>query len=574
MDIFTQISLLVVFAALVSLIMRWLKQPLIIGYILTGVLVGPSVLSVIKSPTTMETFSSIGIALLLFIVGLGLNPRVIKDIGKVASIAGIAQILLSAGTGYVVGLAFGLNIVESLFIGVALAFSSTIIILKLLSDKKELTRLYGKIATGLLLIQDVLATIALLFVTANSTEGGFSASHLLVLFVKGAIVAGGLLLIGNIILPRYHKMIAGSQEFLFLFAVGWGFGGAALFQYLGFSLEIGALLSGVALASLPYSQEIGSRLRPLRDFFVIVFFISLGAQLSFNNLLPLVPILIALSLVVIIMKPVIVMVIMGLMGYTKRTSFKTAITMGQVSEFSIVFVIIGFKAELISATLVNIVTILALVSIAASTYMMIYSDKIFSLIENSLNLFERKKPKSDHEIKQAYELMLFGYQKGGHEFVKVFKALKKRYVVIDYDPEVIDTIDSRRIPYIYGDAMDIELLDEIGISKSKLIVSTISDFNTNKFLIKSIAKINPVAVIIVSADNLDQAAELYDLGASYVSIPHYIGSEKIGSFIKKSHLKKSEFKKYRKQHLAWIETRYKLLKNEALISDECDDDSQ
>lgn len=574
MDIFTQISLLVVFAALVSLVMRWLKQPLIIGYILTGVLVGPSVLSIIKSPTTMETFSSIGIALLLFIVGLGLNPRVIKDIGKVASIAGIAQVLLSAGTGYVVSLAFGLSVVESLFIGVALAFSSTIIILKLLSDKKELTRLYGKIATGLLLIQDVLATIALLFVTANSTGGGFSASHLLVLFIKGVIVASGLLLIGNIILPRYHKMIAGSQEFLFLFAIGWGFGGAALFQYLGFSLEIGALLSGVALASLPYSQEIGSRLRPLRDFFVIVFFISLGAQLSFDNLLPLVPILVALSLVVIIMKPVIVMVIMGLMGYTKRTSFKTAITMGQVSEFSIVFVIIGFKAELISATLVNIVTILALVSIAASTYMMIYSDKIFGLIENSLNLFERKKPKSDHEIKQAYELMLFGYQKGGHEFIKVFKALKKRYVVIDYDPEVIDTIDSRQIPYIYGDAMDIELLDEIGISKSKLVVSTISDFNTNKFLIKSIAKINPAAVIIVSADNLDQAAELYDLGASYVSIPHYIGSEKIGSFIKKSHLKKSEFKRYRKQHLAWIESRYNLLKNESLISDESDNDSQ
>ncbi|MEO8863379.1 MAG: cation:proton antiporter [Candidatus Saccharimonadales bacterium] len=555
-SIFGELSAVIAIATGVALLMRLIHQPLIIGHILTGLIVGPTVLHVIQSPSTMETFSSIGIALLLFIIGLGLNPRIIREVGKVATIAGVVQVGLSTAVAYVVALAFGMGRVEALFLGVALAFSSTIIILKLLSDKKEQTRLYGKIATGLLLIQDVLATIALLFVTANDSPTGFSLAGLGQLFFKGALLAGALFIIGSIVLPRFQKLIAGSQEFLFLFAIGWGFGSAALFEHIGFSLEIGALLAGVALAGLPYAQEISARLRPLRDFFIIVFFISLGTRLNFGSIETMIPIIMISSFMVIILKPVIIMMTMGLMGYTKRTSFKTAITMGQVSEFSIVFVLIGNKAGLVSDNLVGIITILALISIAASTYFIIYSDKLFSVFEHSLGLFERRKPRSDRESKQHYDLMLFGYQKGGHEYVKVFRALKKRFIVIDYDPEVIDAMENRKVPYIYGDAMDVELLAEAGLDKAKLVVSTISDYATNAFLVKMLEKINPNAVVIVSADRFNNAAELYKLGASYVEIPHYIGSEKIGSFIKKSQLKKSEFKKYRERHLAYLEANY------------------
>lgn len=560
-NLFTELSFIIAISVVVATVMRLLKQPLIISYIITGIFVGP-VFGLVKNVETLENFSKIGIALLLFIVGLGLNPRIVREVGKVAAIAGGVQVALSAGIGYIVALAFGIDKTNALFLGVALAFSSTIIILKLLSDKKELTRLYGKIATGLLLIQDVLATIALLFVTANSTSGGFSAQGLGWLFLKGTLITTILFFIGGVILPRYNKLIAGSQEFLFLFAIGWGFGSAALFQYVGFSLEIGALLGGVALASLPYSQEISSRLRPLRDFFIIVFFIALGTRLNFGDIGSALPIIIASSIMVIVLKPIVVMVIIGLMGYTKRTSFKTATTMGQVSEFSIIFVLIGNKAGLVSDTVVGIVTVLALVSIAASTYLMIYADKLFITFEHSLGLFERRKHKSEHETKQSYDLMLFGYQKGGHEFVKIFRTLKKRFVVIDYDPEVIDSMDHRRVPYIYGDALDVELLDEIGINKVQLVISTIGDHATNVFLTKMITKTNTNAVIIVSADTFDQAAELYQLGASYVEIPHYIGSEKIGSFIKKNHLKKSEFRKYREQHLAYLQSHYSFVTEE------------
>lgn len=555
-SIFTQLSLIIALAASVALIMRLLKQPLIIGHILTGIIVGPSVLHLAKSPETIDVFSSIGIALLLFIIGLGLNPRVIKEVGRVAAVAGLIQVAATAIFAWGGGVILGFGPMESIFFGIALSFSSTIIILKLLSDKKEQTRLYGKITIGILLIQDLLAMGALLFVTSQGTGDGFSFNQLAVLALKGCAIAIPMFFVGNVILPRMHRLIANSQEFLFLFAIGWGFGLAALFEVVGFSLEIGALLAGVALAGLPYTQEISARLRPLRDFFVVVFFISLGVRLSFDNFGSLIPAVIIASLITIVVKPLVVMVIMGLMGYTKRTSFKAAIALAQVSEFSLVFVILGNKFQLVGDDLVSVITIVALISIAISSYLIIYSDKLYTLFEEGLSMFESRKAHFEQESRHHYDLVLFGYQRGGHEFIRVFRSLKKRFVVVDYDPEVVDILDNKKIDYLYGDATDIELLEEAGLDKAKLIVSTISDHETNMFLIHLLEKINPHAVTIMHGDTFSEAAELYTAGASYVVIPHYIGSEKIGTFIRKSGLKKSEFKKYREKHLQYLESHF------------------
>lgn len=556
-SVFSELSLVIVLGTAVALFMRLIRQPLIIGHIVTGIIVGPSVLHMVQSAETIETFSSIGIALLLFIIGLGLNPKVIKEVGRVATLAGFLQVLVTAGFAWGGGIILGLTQTESVFLGIALAFSSTIIILKLLSDKKEQNRLYGKVATGMLIVQDLLATVALLFVTSQGS-GGFSTSQLGWLVAKGVAIAVPLFFIGNVVLPRLHRLIAGSQEFLFLFALGWGFGAAALFEVAGFSLEIGALLGGVALAGLPYTQEISARLRPLRDFFVVVFFISLGTRLGFDSLNLLVPAIIMASVIVVILKPLIILVIMGLMGYTKRTSFKAAVAMAQVSEFSLVLVILGNRKDLISNDLVAIITMVALISIAISSYLIIYADSLFLLFEKYLMMFERRKTHFEHESRHHYDLVLFGYQKGGHEFVKVFQALKKRYVVVDYDPEVIDTLEQHKIEYLYGDANDIELLEEAGLDKARLVVSTLSDHDTNTFMLRLIEQINPRAVVILHAENVEQAGELYELGASYVVIPHYIGTEKISSFIRKSKLKKSEFRKYRERHLAYLQSHYSL----------------
>jgi len=554
-NLFAELSLIIAVGAGIAIIMRSLKQPLIIGHILTGIIVGPSVLHLVKSTETIEVFSTIGIALLLFIIGLGLNPKVIKEVGKVATLGGIVQVVLITLFAWGSGSLLGLNRMDSIFFGVALSFSSTIIILKLLSDLKEQSRLYGKVSTGMLIVQDVLATIALLFVTSQDT-GSFSPSELGLLALKGLSIALPLILIGNFVLPKLSKQIAGSQEVLFLFALGWGFGSAALFERAGFSIEIGALLAGVALASLPYTHEISARLRPLRDFFIVVFFIALGTRLTFQDFGSIVPAILVATGIVIVIKPLLIMFIMGIMGYTKRTSFKTAVTMAQISEFSLVFVIVGNRNGLISSNLVSITTMVALVTITISSYLIIYSEKIYTLLKTPLSIFEKRKVRGEHETRQRSELILFGYQKGGHDFLKVFQSLGKRYVVIDYDPAVIEILENHKFPYLYGDATDSELLIEAGAATAKLIVSTISTHETNVFLSKLMADINPEAVVILHADSVQEAAELYTLGASYVVLPHYIGSERIGSFIRKNGLKKSEFKKYRDKHLLYLQSHY------------------
>lgn len=551
-DVFTQLSVVIVIAAAVAMLMRLLKQPLIIGHILTGILVGPSLLNLVSDHGAFETFSEIGITLLLFIIGLELSITVIRRLGKPVFLTA-AAILSSVGTlGYLIGTAFNFTVVESVIIGLALFFSSTIIIAKVLSDKKELTRLNGQIAVGVILLDDIVATFALLFVAAGSGGQSLGPFEISILVLKGILTVAALAFVGMKVLPSVVKKVAKSQELLFLFALGWGFGVASLINHIGFSVEIGALFAGVALAHLPYAHQIGARLKPLRDFFVILFFISLGEGLQVHNLSAAVVPALVLSVIVIVLKPLVVMASLGVLGYTKRTSFKTGINLSQISEFSIILVVLAAQAGMVGENVSAIITIVAILTIAVSTYLMQYDNWIYRRIEKHLHLFERSNAKEAHAQAKEYPLVLFGYKNGGHQFLKSFKSLKKRYVVVDYDPEVIDDLERAQIEYLYGDATDPELLSEINMEKSKLIVNTIGDHDVNISLIKYVRRRNKEAVVICYSSDHNQAAELYKLGASYVMLPHFIGAEKMSMFIHLHGISKHSFDEYRKKHMMQI----------------------
>jgi len=369
------------------------------------------------------------------------------------------------------------------------------------------------------------------------------------LVLKGLMLGLSLILAGLFVLPHFHKIIANSQEFLFLFSIGWGLGVASLFETSGFSIEVGALAAGVALASAPYAHEISSRLRPLRDFFIVVFFISLGIHLKVDSLAAIWWPTLLFSAVVIFLKPLIVLLILGFLGYTKKTSFRTAIALAQISEFSLVFAILANRSGSLSDSALLIITLVMIISIAVSTYLIIYTDKIYKALEDKLSLFERRKIHFDQEAANKYQLVLFGYNKGGNEFVKVFKTLDKPFVVVDYDPETIDRLEAKKVNYLYGDATDPEMHEEIGSGSARLVVSTISDIEVNRFLVEHISRSNHRCVIICPAETPEEATELYELGATYVMMPHYIGSEKISSFIRRNGFKHSEFKKWRDRHL-------------------------
>lgn len=565
-SIFSELSQVIAVAVGVSLFMRIIRQPLIIGHILTGLLVGPSLLHLIKSPDTIQVFSDFGIALLLLIVGLGLNPRVIKEVGKIAGAIALTKVTITTTAGFLISRLFGYAIVPSLFIGVALSFSSTIIILKLLSDKKEQSRLYGKISIGFLLVEDLIATMLLVVVSASG-NGGITIADFSTLMLKSILLIASIILVRLLIIDNLGNLIAKSQEFLFLFAIGWALGIAALFQRAGFSLEIGALIAGVTLASLPYAQEVASRLRILRDFFIVLFFISLGSHLELHNVMAILPKAVIFTLLVLILNPLLVMTVMAIGGYTKKTSFKTGLAGAQVSEFSLILLLLANKIGHVNQEVLSLVTITGLMTIAISTYLIIYSDTLFRVFERYLGIFERHKIKEEREHKHNFELVLIGYQKGGQEFLKLFKQLKKRYVVVDYDPSIIDILEHRGAEYLYGDVTDPELLEELNLQHSKLVISTITDLPTNNMLAMWLESHNPGAVFIATADSSEEASELYTKGVAYVILPHFIGSEKIGSFIRRNGFNKTEFKKYREKHLAYLQTHYDLLAEPAVVMD-------
>lgn len=550
-DVFTQLSLVIVAAGVISILMRLLKQPLIMGYIVTGILVGPAFLHLIHEKDAFETFSEIGIALLLFIIGLELSVATIRRLGKPVFITALALLSVMVSIGYLLGTAMNFTTTEAILTGLALFFSSTIIIAKVLSDKKQLTRLNGQLAIGVVLIDDIIATFALLYVTTN-TGGGLDLLDIAFLVLKGLMTAGVLILLGAKILPKFTKFIASSQELLFIFALAWGFGIATLVNAIGFSVEVGALFAGVTLAHLPYVHQIGAKLKPLRDFFIILFFISLGESLELNNLASAIVPALILSAVTLIIKPLVVMTTLGLLRYTKRTSFMTSINLSQISEFSIILIVLAYSGGLVSAQLSAIITLVAIITIATSTYLMKYDDAIFRKFEKHLHLFERSVVNESQHRAKAYPLVLFGYLNGGDKFLKTFHAMRQRFVVVDYDPEVIEELERKHIEFLYGDATDPELLADIDFEKAKLVVNTIADHFVNVALVRYVHRHNPSAIMICYSNDHNEAAELYKLGASYVMLPHFIGSEQLSSFIHSHGLNKESFDIYRRKHLADI----------------------
>jgi len=550
-----ELSIIIGIALAMASIMKIFKQPLLIGYILAGIIAGP-ILGLVKNTDTLEGFSKIGIALLLFIVGLGLNPKVIKDLGKIAFITGLIQVGFSVLVGTVIMLVLGKSLAVALVIGVGLSFSSTIVGLKLLTDKKEQTRLYGRLAIGVLLAQDILATIALLVLSMQKDGFGFISSTSLLL--KGALIVGVLFIISTKVLPGKTKFISNNTEYLFLMTIAWGLGIGYLFEFAGFSLEIGALIAGVSLASMPYAQEASARLRPVRDFFVVIFFIVMGANLQLGDVLSQLPLALAFSAIILLRNPLSIMLPLGAFGHTKRNSFKVGILLAQVSEFSLIFIILAQQTGLVDGKVVSLITLIALITIAISCYGIIYDDELFEKLQKTFRFFESSRHDKT-EKKASYDIVQFGYNKGGSELIKMFKKMPRRsLVVVDYDPEVIDHLNNKKVHFIYGDATDIELLDELNLEKAKLIVSTITHFPTNRLLIEYVEKLNPNAVVIARADSAADAAELYGLGASYVMVPHFVGTEKLGNFIARHGFNRADFNKHKEKHLLQLKNNYDL----------------
>lgn len=559
MQIFIELTLLITIATVIGFVMKFLKQPLIVGYIFAGILAGPYFLNILHAKEQIELFSQIGITILLFIIGLSLNPNVVKEIGKVSLFAGIGQVVFTTIIGFLVAIFLGIEKIAALYIAIALTFSSTIIILKLLSDKGDLHKLYGKIAIGFLLVQDIIASIILIVISslAAKTLDTNLYSLIGVLLIKGGVLLFVLYFASFYILPKLSKFTASSKELLFLFSMTWGFGLAALFYVLGFSIEIGALIAGVTLSLTPFSYEIGARLKPLRDFFIVLFFVLLGSKMVLTNIDHLIIPALILSLFVLIGNPIIMIILMNLLGYKRKTGFLTGITVAQISEFSLILATLGFNLGQLSQEMLSLITFVGLVTIAGSTYFILYADNIYPYAERLLKYLELRKTvkKGTHDNGESYDIFLFGYDRVGSDFIHLFKKLELSYLVVDFNPHSIKRLDHAGIPHRFGDAEDPEFLEELPLAKVKLVISTIPDFKTNLFLTKKIKSTAPKAITIVISNDIHESESLYHAGASYVIMPHYLGAQYTSQMINKLGIDPSAFKEEREKHLEYLNKR-------------------
>ena len=555
MNGFIEISLILSIATLVAIIMQLLRLPLILGHILTGILVGPAILNLINAKEPLEIFAHLGITSLLFIVGLNLNPRVIKDIGKVSLITGVGQIVFTTLIGFFIARGFNFSLLSSLYLATAFTFSSTIIVMKLLSDRKDLSKLYAKLTIGFLLVQDIVATI-ILILTSSLNQGLGVSETVMMLVVKLLIVGGILMLISLYILPKMVRFFAQSQEFLFIFTIGWAVGLAAIFYKLGLSVEIGALVAGITLASSPYHYEISAKMKMVRDFFIVMFFILLGSQLGFSNLSALIIPAITFSLFVLIGNPLILMFILGLLGYTKKTSFYTGIAIAQISEFSFILILAGVQSGYIDNTVLTLTTLVALITMTGSSLMLIYADELYLVLAPYLSFLEKKRLLEKRVRKQInVEAVLFGCHRVGEDFLGTLKKLKIKFIVVDYNPGIIEKLERKRLRVIYGDAHDNEFLDDLSLEKKRIVISTLPDFEVNLLILSKVRKYNDDSMVILIAHTIDQAKVLYEEGATYVVLPHYLGGNYVAMMLEKHSLDFEKLSKEGSKHLKYLKSK-------------------
>lgn len=568
-SLFTEIAIVMLLVFVISYVANKVKQPLLVGYILTGVVVGPIFLDILSAKASYEAFSHIGVALLLFIVGLHLNIKLIKEVGIISLVTGMGQILFTTLVGYLIITFLGYSMVHAILIALALTFSSTIIIVKLLSDNHGIQRLYGKVSLGFLLVQDFVAALILMGISSLSRQGDAS----LLLTIAKTIGLGFLLilaifLIGKYFLAKILKSIAETKELLFVFVIAWCFGVAQLFQTVGFSLEIGALLAGVVLASSPYHHEISSRVKPLRDFFLVMFFIFLGTQLVpidssipaefaakmayvWQTLSPILVDALLLSLFVLLGNPVIVFILVILFGYSSKTGFLSGLTVSQISEFSLILALIAKEAGFLSSTEVSLITLVAVITITASTYLIIYGEKIYAAIHTPLERLQKRKVKDSVKGLHGknHDVILFGFSKMGYNVHRTLKKMRKKHLVIDYNPRVIHKLKEQKIPCVFGDASNIEFIAGFDFKKVQILISTVSDFEVNSLLLENFRAENKDATLILTATGIDDALELYERSANYVIVPNYLGGHHAGTLVEEHTKGLGDLVKERVKHI-------------------------
>ncbi|MBI4035977.1 cation:proton antiporter [Candidatus Daviesbacteria bacterium] len=549
-NIFVQLATILGLSSVLGFVTYKLKLPLVIAYLVGGVLISLVGFFDVGESIVLEFLPEIGIAFVLFLVGMELDLREIRSFGRQILLAGILQILITTILGTFIVQSFGFSLAESIYLGIGLSFSSTIVVIKMLLEKKDLKSLYGKLSIGILLLEDLLAVVLLLGLTSTTSllgTGLTQAFPILAFMGKVLVLFSIALILNHYILGALFKAVSESTELLFLTALAWCFVFISLAIFMGFSVVIGAFLAGVALASSPYHFQIQGKVKPMRDFFVALFFVYLGTKVNFGYITQTYWLILIFTAYAVVVKPAIFVLLLGTLGFRKHTMFHVAINLSHISEFSLIILLVGLDAGVVGPQTLTIIASSGVLSLIISSVSISKASQIYRIVTNWIGFFERKSVYRVDNIK-SYELedhvVVIGAHRVGGEIVKFLRKEKRPLIVLDFNPHQVESLLGEQVQVIYGDMGDPEVLDILNLDKAKMIISTAQDVSDNKTLLEDLKIRHSDAKVIVRAETIKDAQGLYKAGADFVIIPEVMAGDLLADTLK-DHLNDGDYFKDR-----------------------------
>lgn len=562
-SLFYQLTGVLLIAGLIALLVSLLKQPSVLAFIVTGILVGSLGYSQVHSLSVFSELGEIGITLLLFMVGLELDMRRLKELGKVAVVTALSQIAITSAIGFALARLMHFSLVPAFYIAIALTFSSTIIVVKLLSEQGLIQSLHGRIIVGCSIVQDFVALVILLFI------GGSSSSPLpltslplwqtiVITLVRALIFFLVLALISKKILPWLLKYLSRSDELLLSFSLGWALGLAAFaaLPWVGFNFEIGGFLAGLALANSQVHWEIAARVKSIRDFFIIIFFIVFGSQLAFGGSLSvMLPRAAALAIVMLVINPLIVAALLSWQGYKAKTAFLVGAGVTPMSEFSFILVALGSRLGQVDQSVVSLVTLVGLVSITCSSYIITNGQRLYLFFRPWLKFLDFGKSGvedglSDVVLKQ--HVILVGAHRLGSHLITSLQKLKVPMVLVDINPEIVSAYAAMGLNAVCGDITESYIQEQVNLPEASVIISTVPNIEENLALLEAVKrktrhkKSRPK--LIFAAQSELEAKRLYEQEIDYALSPHFIGGEHLAKILENKNIG-SNLSKLKEHHL-------------------------
>jgi Kef-type K+ transport system membrane component KefB len=524
-ELFGQLALVLAVCVGLGAVAVKLGLPLLVGLLIAGVAVGPELLGLVQPTAEIELLGEIGISLLLFVVGLKLDTRLVRKLGPVVLVAGTIQVAVTAVGAFLLSRTFGVELVPALYLGIAMAFSSTVVVVKLLTDRGEIEALHGRIALGILIVQDI---IVVALMVALSSFSGESSTSLVVQFgevgLKGSVLFGAVALAARFVLPPVTHLLARRGELLVLASVTWAVAVAAIAIVLGFSAEVGAFVAGMALASSEYREAINGRLSTLRDFLLVFFFIDLGTRLTFEGADD-IGLILVLSLFVLAVKPFIIAAVTVLLGFRSRTGVRASLTLAQISEFSLILVALGVSLDHLTGRTAGMAAGVALITITISSLLIARADAFVPLLAEPFVRLQRAQLRKEQRGGERYEptVVVVGLGRLGRQVLAELQRRGEDVLGVDYDPRTVrDGADTA--PVAFGDIEDPELPSQLPLKRTRWVVATPRDPDGHRTLITALRRYGYRGHIAVAVDHEADETVMTELGADLVLRPLHVAA--------------------------------------------------